>query len=32
MNMHMDHAVIWVDDIEGTSTFLRDIVGLWKSG
>jgi catechol 2,3-dioxygenase-like lactoylglutathione lyase family enzyme len=31
MNMHMDHAVIWVDDIEGTSTFLRDIVG-WKSG
>lgn len=27
LNMHMDHAVVWVDDIEGTSRFLRDIVG-----
>jgi catechol 2,3-dioxygenase-like lactoylglutathione lyase family enzyme len=27
LNMHMDHAVVWVDDIEGTSKFLRDIVG-----
>ena len=25
--MHMDHAVIWVDDIEGSAIFLSEVVG-----
>ncbi|NIB42263.1 hypothetical protein HBA55_21835 [Pseudomaricurvus alkylphenolicus] len=27
MNMHMDHMVVWVEDLDGTARFLRDIVG-----
>lgn len=27
MNMHLDHTVIWVADIEGTARFLSDVVG-----
>jgi len=27
LDMHMDHAVIWVEDIEASTVFLRDVVG-----